>query len=334
MRDKVVFFDVLRCVAAVAVVVIHVLGPYRELFGEISSSSWITATTFNSFSRWAVPIFIMITGALMLTDKRPFELKYYIQRRLGKVLLPFIVWSIFYAVLSGLLPTGYSTNVAWETLKALPVHETYYHLGFFYYFIPLYFVIPFFRYFVQRYDRTAVIALTSVWLVMTTLFLFHIDGPWSYEFVLYSGYLVFGYSLYQLRWPTLKWLLPLGVMGLLLTDYMVISQTFAFDEYTVGRWMSYKTLNTALIAAMIFVLGRYVADRMNEKWLERLAFMSRYSLGIYLLHPIFLWPVRAFDWYFFHPIIMIPFWTVVITALALGASWLLAKNPKTAWLVP
>lgn len=63
MREKVRFFDVLRCVAAVAVVVIHVLGPYRDQFGIMPDSGWITATTFNSFSRWAVPVFIMITGA-------------------------------------------------------------------------------------------------------------------------------------------------------------------------------------------------------------------------------------------------------------------------------
>ncbi len=110
--------------------------------GVISDSAWITATSFNSFSRWAVPVFIMITGALMLTDSREFDAKYYVKRRLGKVLVPFLVWSVFYAVLSGLTAAGYDGATALETLKALPEHETYYHLGFFYYFIPLYFVIP------------------------------------------------------------------------------------------------------------------------------------------------------------------------------------------------
>ncbi|MGF1738049.1 acyltransferase [Photobacterium satsumensis] len=334
MREKVRFFDVLRCVAAVAVVVIHVLGPYRDQFGVMPDSGWITATTFNSFSRWAVPIFIMITGALMLTDTRPFELSYYVRRRLGKVLLPFLVWSVFYAWLSGVSPAGFDGDVAIETLKAMPVHETYYHLGFFYYFIPLYFVVPFLRYFVQHYDRQATLALTLVWLALTTLLLLKIDGPWSHELVLYSGYLLFGYCVFQLRWPSLKWLLPLGIVALLLTDAMVLSNSFAAGEYKVGRWMSYKTLNTALIAAMIFALGRYVADKISEGWLDKLAFMSRYSLGIYLLHPIFLWPVRAYDWYFLPPVLMIPFWTVIITALALAASWLLGKSPKTAWLVP
>ncbi|MFZ6044058.1 acyltransferase, partial [Vibrio natriegens] len=96
-----------RCVAALAVVAIHVLGPYREQLGEIADSAWMTAITVNSFSRWAVPVFIMITGALMLSDTRPFELSYYVRRRLGKVLLPFLVWSVFYALLSGLTFDGY-----------------------------------------------------------------------------------------------------------------------------------------------------------------------------------------------------------------------------------
>ncbi len=41
----------------------------------------------------------------MLSDSRPFDLAYYLKRRLGKVMLPFVVWSVFYAWLSaGALP--------------------------------------------------------------------------------------------------------------------------------------------------------------------------------------------------------------------------------------
>ncbi|WP_299017296.1 acyltransferase [uncultured Photobacterium sp.] len=334
MRQKIVYFDVMRCVAAIAVVVIHVLGPYRDQLGAIPDSSWITAITFNSFSRWAVPVFIMITGALMLSDTREFDLQYYVRRRLGKVLAPFLVWSLFYAALSGLTAAGYTAATAFETLKAMPSHETYYHLGFFYYFIPLYFVVPFLRHYVQRTDQGGVIGLTCVWLVLTTLFLLKIDGFWGHQLILYSGYLLLGYGLYHYQWPSLKWLVVLGGGGLLLTDYMVINNSLSAGEYTVGRWLSYKTLNTAMIAAMVFALCRHYGERLSSAWLARTAFMSRYSLGIYLLHPIFLWPVREYNLYFAHPLITIPFWTVICTALALLASWGLGKHPKTAWLVP
>lgn len=334
MRKKVMFIDLLRCVAPVAVVVIHVLGPYREQLGGIPDGEWITAISFNSFSRWAVPIFIMITGALMLSDTRDFDARYYVKRRLGKVLLPFLVWSVFYAFLSGFTLAGFDSSVALQTLQALPVHETYYHLGFFYFFIPLYFIIPLLNMFVRKTGRGTVIGLTCVWLLLTTLFLFKVDGVWSQELILFSGYLLLGYCLFQYRWPALVLLVPLGIAALLLTDYMVVSTSLAQGEYTVGRWVSYKTLNTVLIAAMIFALCQRYSDQLSDFWKHKLAFMSRYSLGIYLLHPIFLWPVREFDLYFVHPGLMIPFWTLVCGGLALTASWLLAKSSRTAWLVP
>ena len=334
LRQKIVFFDLLRCVATVAVVVIHVLGPYRDQFGVIADCDWITAITFNSFNHWAVPVFIMITGALMLSDTHEFDAKYYVKRRLGKVLVPFLVWSAFFALLSGMTAQGYDSHVAMDTLRALPFHETYYHLGFFYYFIPLYFVAPFLRIFVQRSDSKSVIGVTCIWLLLNTLYLFKIDGIWSHQLVLYSGYLLFGYCLFKLDWPRLAWLLPLGLTALLLTDYMVVTGSFAQGEYKVGRWMSYKSLNTALAAAMIFALCRYFADMLGDNWQRRVAFMSRYSLGIYLLHPLFLWPVKEFDLYFASPLIMIPFWTIICGGLALTVSYRLAKSPKTAWLAP
>ncbi len=143
-KQRVFFFDLLRCVAATAVIAIHVLAPYRDGLGVLPFSEWATAVSVNGVSRWAVPVFILITGALMLSDGREFDLRYYLQRRLGKVLVPFIVWSAFYAYLSGWSLVGFDSQVSLEVLQHSWQHETYYHLGFFYYFIPLYFVIPFF----------------------------------------------------------------------------------------------------------------------------------------------------------------------------------------------
>ncbi|WP_222705792.1 acyltransferase [Salidesulfovibrio onnuriiensis] len=120
VRKKIAYLDLLRCMAAVAVVVIHVLGPYREQINNISNGAWETATTFNTLSRWAVPVFIMITGALMLSDTRKFNIGYFFKRRLRKVLVPFLAWSIFYAWLSGVSPTGYSADIFRETLVNIP----------------------------------------------------------------------------------------------------------------------------------------------------------------------------------------------------------------------
>ncbi|GAD80458.1 acyltransferase [Vibrio ezurae] len=337
MRQRVLFFDLARCVAAIAVIAIHALAPYRYQFGVIPFNEWFTAISVNSISRWAVPVFILISGALMLSDKRPFEFKYYVKRRLGKVLLPFLIWSIFYAYLSGWSGYGFDANSAKETLIAGLDHATYYHLGFFYYFIPLYFVIPFLQVFVRRYDDRTLYALTALWLITSTLFLFRIDGLWSQQMWLYSGLLPLGYILYQkvpLTKQVIGFFVLIGVSALAVTIYQVVSLSVEANEYTYGRWLSYKTLNTVCAASMIFMLCRYYGEGLSAKTNKVVGFISTHSLGIYILHPLFLWPMKELGWGQGHPAWSIPLWIVVSGGGALLLSWLVSRSKKTAWLLP
>ena len=347
MEKRVFFFDLLRCVAALAVVAIHVLAPYRHELGVIPFHEWFSAITINGMSRWAVPVFIMITGGLMLTDARPFDVKYYLRRRLGKVLLPFIVWSLFYAYLSGWSLDGYDVDISMSLLVNSYRQETYYHLGFFYYFLPLYFVIPFLQVFIARVDSTSVLFFLFFWLLTTTLYLFKIDGFWSHELWLYSGYLLLGYVLYQkiaLTKQVIIWFIFAGSIGLAASVGMVTMNSIALEKYTVGRWLSYKTINTVFAASMVFMLCRFYADYINGTARSIVAFISRYSLGIYILHPVFLWPLKTFygleggdvetSRVLGQPLLVIPFWTIFSGAGALFLSWIVSKSTKTAWLLP
>ncbi|OBT10194.1 hypothetical protein A9264_04335 [Vibrio sp. UCD-FRSSP16_10] len=337
MRQRVLFFDLARCVAAIAVIAIHVLAPYRYQFGEIPFADWSTAISINSISRWAVPVFILISGALMLSDRRPFEFKYYVKRRLGKVLVPFVIWSIFYAYLSGWSVYGFDTAHAKEVLVDSLDHATYYHLGFFYYFIPLYFVIPFLQIFVRRYDDKALYALTALWLFTTALFLFRIDGLWNNQMWLYSGLLPLGYILYQkvpLTKASVSTFVAIGLAAFAVTIYQVISMSIEANDYTYGRWLSYKTLNTICAASMIFMVCRYFGEGLSAGANKIVGFISTHSLGIYILHPIFLWPMKEFEWYQGHPALVIPLWIVISGGGSLLLSWLVSRSSKTAWLLP
>lgn len=337
MRERVLFFDLLRCVAAVAVIAIHVLAPYRHELGSIPFDQWVTAVATNSMTRWAVPVFILITGALMLSDHRPFDMTYYVKRRLGKVLIPFVVWSLFYAYLSGWSASGFDSQIAQDVLMNGFSHETYYHLGFFYYFIPLYFVIPIFQWLVKNRDDTTLFAVVAIWLVTTTFYLLGYDGPWSVELWLYSGYLPLGYLLWKktpLTTQTLTIFTLLGALALALTVYMVVSNSIAAEKYTVGRWLSYKTLNVVLAASMVFMLCRYFGEQLKPSVSRIVSLISQHSLGIYLLHPIFLWPMKAYGWHEGHPAWVIPVWIVISGGGSLVVSWVLSRSEKTRWLLP
>lgn len=325
MQQHVRFIDLLRCFAACAVIMIHVLGPYRMQYGELPFAQWASAITVNGLSRWAVPVFILISGALMLSDKRPFELGYYLRRRLAKVLLPFVVWSAVYAFLT---PNPVST------LQNMPWHATYYHLGFFYYFIPLYFVIPFLRPLVQSLDRVGVLGITAIWLGLSILYLLDTRGWWTANIIMFSGFLPLGYLLYRNEFLPKQLTMLLGLGALIMTPIMVLQRSLEADSYSAGLWLSYKTINVVLAAALVFEFGRWLADRLPESAWRWVSLISRHSLGIYLLHPLFLWPVRRFDLYAGHPLLMILLWTIVSGALALGVSIVLHRSKYTAWLTP
>ncbi|WP_070962920.1 acyltransferase [Vibrio sonorensis] len=337
MNQRELAFDLMRCVAAVAVIAIHVLAPYRQEFGVIPFNEWNTAIAVNGASRWAVPVFILISGALLLNDPRPFQLSYYLKRRLFKVLIPFIIWSLFYALFSGLSAQGYDSALATKKLMSSHEHATYYHLGFFYYFIPLYFLVPFFHYMVKQNQEQVLKAYVAIWLVTSLLYLLGIDGLWSNQMWLYSGYLPLGYLLYQRLEVTTSTALLSTILGLLsvtVTVVMVVLLSHEHGEYTVGRWLSYKTFNVVVVATAVFILCRFVSGKVKGRWSVWVELISRHSLGIYLLHPIFLWPMKTFGWYQGHPMWVIPVWVVVSGAGALLLSVGIARQKGLKWLLP
>lgn len=337
MRQRVLCFDLMRCVAAIAVIAIHVLAPYRHELHAIPFDQWFTAITVNGLSRWAVPVFILISGALMLSDTRPFDLGYYVKRRLGKVFIPFVVWSLFYAMLAGWSAQGYDSQVTTGVLVSSLTHATYYHLGFFYYFIPLYFVIPLFQWGLRQYGESFLVSYVALWGLTSLLFLLRIEGPWSNELWLFSGYLPLGYLLFsqlKLSARNVVVLSALGTVSLLLTVAMVVSLSLTYGEYAFERWLSYKTLNVVLAASMVFVVCRYFGEGLSPRVQRAVSLISRYSLGIYILHPIFLWPMKEYGWYQGHPLWVIPVWVVLSGAGALVVSWCMARSRWTRWLLP
>ncbi|MGI9274323.1 MAG: acyltransferase [Endozoicomonas sp.] len=335
-KEPVLYLDLLRTIAAIAVVIIHVLGPYRYLYGETDSTDWLTAIAYNSVSRWCVPVFIMITGMLFLSDQRPFNFHYFVRRRVGKVLLPFLLWSVIYALLSGQgADLSYDWLTAWDTLKNLPYKNTWYHLGFYYYFIPLYFLIPFLKPVVEAVSEDKLKFMIVIWLWLTVSYLMGINSFWHQDLFLYGGYLLWGYSL--AKWDLRKWqplIIAGGVIGLSLTFVGVYWLSMQKGEYSFGRFNSYKTVNTVLVATMVFCLVKHYANRISGRAQQAVSFVSRYSLGLFLVHPLLLWPVRAYDLYWGHAALAIPFWTVINTLATLLLVWLMARRSVTRWMVP
>ena len=152
---------------------------------------------------------------------------------------------------------------------------------------------------------------------------------------LYSGYLIWGYCL--AKWDTRRHLGVIvlgGFLGIALTFLGVVHLSLEKGVYSFARFNSYKTLNTVLVATMVFCLVKHYAHKIPTAGKAVVAFVSRFSLGLFLVHPLLLWPVRVYGLYWGYSGLMIAFWTLLNTVATLLVVWLMSKNKLTHWMVP
>lgn len=337
-RPAIFYLDFLRCSASFAVIAIHVLGPFRYLYGEIPDSEWLAAMGINSITRWAVPIFIMISGALLLSSDGDFNVEHYLRKRLLKVAIPFIGWSLIYALVGGFVEGNWSSAETMKIIKNSSNDPVWYHLWFFYDFIPLYFVIPFLIPLLKRMTPELVKLAVVIWLLLFLMNWFKIESFLRQNIILYTGYLIIGwYLINRDNSKDLKYWLIAGVSMLLLNFFGSWQLAIDSGQYS-SFYMGYKTLNTLLIAIMLFVLAQTYADNISGKLRSLISIIAKYSLGIYLLHPLLLIPVRNLnnDYYawFGSNWLAIPIITLVVLFLSLLCTMLLVKIPVLKRLVP
>ena len=337
-RPSIFYIDFLRFIAAIAVIAIHVLGPFRFLYGEIPDSDWLAAMGINSITRWAVPVFMMISGALLLSTDRAFNCEHYLTKRLSKVAIPFIGWTIIYAIVTGFVADGWSASQALVVIQNSPNDPAWYHLWFFYDFIPLYFVIPFLIPLLKKLTPELVKLVLAICVVMFLMKWFKVESFLLENLILYTGYLILGWYLFNRdNRAELKYWVVAGVSMLLLNFFGSWELALQTGEYN-SFFMGYKTLNTMIIGGMLFVVAQCYADKITGQLRAFISVVSKYSLGIYLLHPLLLIPVRELDNGFYEFFVTnwlaIPVITIVVLFISLLCTMLLVKIPLINRLVP
>lgn len=83
--------DVLNILAIIAVLFMHHNG---NVHTYSRSSSWITSLIVETVCYFAVPLFIMITGATLFDYRKKYDTKTYFKKRFLKVCIPSIAWMI------------------------------------------------------------------------------------------------------------------------------------------------------------------------------------------------------------------------------------------------
>lgn len=276
----------LRILATFSVILIHISGPEVVKFGKISNFDWNVANFYDSISRYAVPIFFMISGALLLG--KTFEIKDFLKNRLGKIIPPFLFWSLFYSLVNRYFFTHEAFNLS-KVVKDV-FYGSEYHLWFVYVLIGLYLIAPIFQKWIQFSKKNELQYFLIIWIITLLL---TIPGVAIYfpkiNFIYFSGFLGYFILGYYLKnhvkcpnWITYI-LIFIGVTITIFGTYYFTHQSNKFYDY----FYEYLSINALLVSVGVFLLFNKI-ENVNEKIKPMMSNLNECSFGIYLIHPFII----------------------------------------------
>ena len=373
--QHIVWLDVVRFVAMFTVVCCHCTDPFNFYPGTPPNIGEIKlwGAIYGALLRPCVPLFVMITGALLLPVRG--EISVFYKKRIPRVLWPFLVWSVIYNLfpwITGVL--GIKPEVILDFFpysgeevmrQSLPGSLDYIaqipfnfsivdvHMWYIYLLIGLYLYLPVFSAWVEKASDKAKLWFLGAWAVTLLLPYYnqfvaqYLWGTCSwnafgmlYYFAGFNGYLLLGHYLRNLDWSLGKILaigLPMFVIGYAVTffGFRYVTALPEFSDEMLELFFTYCSLNVVMMTIPVFMLCKKVNFR-SEGIRKALANLTLCGFGIYMIHYFFTGPSVLLVRALGVPLgIQIP----VASVFAFGASWLIVwtvyrvLGKKAKWIM-
>lgn len=206
-------FDLLRIICAIAVISIHVSATYigaitnEETFGELYLNGIMTSCIYNSLSRFAVPCFVVLSGAFILTDKRNSEYKYFYRKTFKNIGIPTFIFSVLYFVYSFLKAIlaitfkGREMTMLLQPIKNVIKGAPFGHMWYLYMVLGIYLLVPVIFLFKNQVGEKIFNKVSWIFVILASLSCWTSSHKLNWDIGLsfeYVGYFMIGYELRRL----------------------------------------------------------------------------------------------------------------------------------------
>lgn len=369
-NQHIVWLDVVRFIAMFTVVCCHCTDPFNFYPGTAPNIGEIKlwGAIYGSVLRPCVPLFVMITGALLLPVRGDASTFY--KKRIPRVFYPFLIWSVLYNLfpwITGLLGLNpqiildffpyageevmqQSFSVSLEYILMIPFNFSILavHMWYIYLLIGLYPYLPVFSAWVEKASERAKLMFLLAWgvtLLLPYYYQFVSNYLWGtcswnsfgmlYAFAGFNGYLLLGHYLKNLEWSLKKTLaigIPMFAVGYAVT-FLGFRHITALPEYTdemLELFFTYCSLNVVMMTIPVFMLAKKVKVN-SERMKKALANLTVCGFGIYMIHYFFTGPSVVLMRAINMPIgLQIPVAAILAFAVSWGLVWLICRTGKVA----
>ncbi len=275
--NKVYAFSRIRAVACIAIVLLHTVYGAVTLFSEETTQvqKAISNVVVNNMM-WAVPSFLMVSGALLLDPAKEIT----IQKIFQKYILRVVIALLAFSLLSGF--AEFFEGTSWS------------HLWYLYLMVGLYLLLPFYKKITAHSSDTELRYLLCVYAVflsvLPVLKLWNVKtGFYICTSTIYPFYFFCGYALHRGVFRINRGIaLAFAVVGTAaVTGFTMLSVIGGVDG--IGMLYNYSSIFVLLQSVGLFaLLDREPAGEKLGMGKKLVLEVDSCSFGIYLIHMIFV----------------------------------------------
>jgi surface polysaccharide O-acyltransferase-like enzyme len=316
---------------------------------QLEGISWAVVDIYQSFARAGVPLFVMLTGALLLRPEKSEPLSVFFKKRWARLGLPLLFWGAAYFVWDFLvIRIPFSSGTIIQGILNGP----YSHFWYIYVLLGLYLWTPILRVFLAHADQKITKYFVIVWFLgVSILPLFSLITVFQlnknvFTITGYLGYFVLGIYPYlftmKMRRSTLSIFMILGLALTAFGTYMLGATVGGIEMYFFQQYISPTVI---LASVMLFLLLLTIQPPTGQKEIspskvdKLLKIISQNSLPIFLFHVMVLESLQngyfgfAINRNTINPIIEVPLMTAIVLFVSLAIILLLKKIPYLKKLI-
>ena len=283
---RVACFEWARALGCVAIVALHVYTTLWESVGRASFGpvrAFVEGSLSIVLGRWAVPVFLMVTGALLLDPDKDVRWER-LARYVGRMLFVLATFGLAFCLIESVYEhRAVSLAVLGEALLHLVSAQSWGHLWYVYALLGLYVLTPALR------RLTALRNRRTVEWVLAALYVVVLGGMTVLHVAQHTLFprvnLLPAFFYYLLGWYTWAYLrLDARTVGLGVASVAALLVCQALDH---GEMALPQYCMVAPYGALVFLLLRRYAVRPVDE-VPVAALLADRSFGVYVIHPVFL----------------------------------------------
>ena len=290
-----IYLDILRIIACFLVLLCHTISfTYNS---KVIEENWFISNALYYISKIAVPIFFMVSGALML--RKDIDYRQIAKKIFFRLLIPLLVISIIiYFKRTPIFNLENIINFVKEFLNA----EILLPLWFLYSLIGMYICTPFLRKMVKNMEDKDFKILFAIWIIATgiiPIISYYTQIKITNYFIIpiigrYIPYYLLGYYMFERNAikTTKKGLILVSILGLVSLIFSVVLTYFDIKIFQKETMFLDKVdyINLIIMTFSVCYIVKYIFEnrKFSEKVEKLIVNISSTTFGIYIIHGVLI----------------------------------------------